>query len=72
MSDINKHNNKETWAVLRQIMNKNKQSVKLPKTFIVNGIEISNAKRIAEELNTFYEIGTKISNSIPETIQIFF
>ena len=35
-------------------MNKSKQSVKLPKTFIVNGIEMSNSKRIAEELNTFF------------------
>ena len=72
MLDIHKYNIKETWAVLRQVMNKNKQSVKLPKTFIVNGIEMSNSKRIAEELNTFFlEIGTKISNSIPETNQIF-
>ena len=45
MLDIHKHNIKETWAVLRQVM---KQSVKLPKTFIVNGIEMSNSKRIAE------------------------
>ena len=54
MLDIHKHNIKETWAVLRQVLNKNKQSVKLPKTFIVNGIEMSNSKRIAEELNTFF------------------
>ena len=54
MLDIHKHNIKEMWAVLRQVMNKNKQSVKLPKTFIVNGIEMSNSKRIAEELNTFF------------------
>ncbi len=54
MLDIHKHNIKETWAVLRQVMNKNKQSVKLPKTFIVNGIEMSNSKQIAEELNTFF------------------
>ena len=54
MLDIHKHNSKETWAVLRQVMNQNKQSVKLPKTFIVNGIEMSNSKRIAEELNTFF------------------
>ena len=55
MLDIHKHNIKETRAVLRQgLMNKNKQSVKLPKTFIVNRIEMSNSKRIlAEELNTF-------------------
>ena len=73
MLDIHMHNIEETWAVLRQVMNKNKQSVKLPKTFIVNGIEMSNSKRIAEELNTFFsEIGTKISNSIPETNQISF
>ena len=72
MLDLHKHNIKETWAVLRQVMNKSKQSVKLPKTFIVNGIEMSNSKRIAEELNTFFsEIGTKVSNSIPETNQIF-
>ena len=31
MLDIHKHSIKETWAVLRQVMNKNKQSVKLPK-----------------------------------------
>ena len=31
MLDIHKHNIKERWAVLRQVMNKNKQSVKLPK-----------------------------------------
>ena len=48
MLDIHKHNIKLTWAVLRQVMNKNKQSVKLPKTFIVNGIEMSNSERIAE------------------------
>ena len=33
---------------------------------------MSNSKRIAEELNTFFsEIGTKVSNYIPETNQIF-
>ena len=33
---------------------------------------MSNSKRIAEELNTFFsEIGTKTSNSIPETTQNF-
>ena len=54
MLDIHKHSIKETWAVLRQVMNKNKQSVKLPNVFIVNGVEMSNSKRIAEELNTFF------------------
>ena len=48
MLDLHKHNIKETWAVLRKLMNKSKQSVKLPNTFIVNGIEMSNSKRIAE------------------------
>ena len=72
MLDIHKHSIKETWAVLRQVMNKNKQSVKLPSVFIVNGVEMSNSKRIAEELNTFFsEIGTKTSNSISETTQNF-
>ena len=70
MLDIHKHSIKETWSVLRQVMYKNKQSVKLPNVFIVNGVEMSNSKRIAEELNTFFsEIGTKTSNSIPETTQ---
>ena len=54
MLDIHKHSIKETWAVLRQVMNKNKQSVKLSNVFIVNGVEMSNSKRIAEELNTFF------------------
>ena len=44
-------------------MNKNKQSVKLPNVFIVNGVEMSNSKRIAEELHTFFsEIGTKTTD----------
>ena len=70
---LHKHNIKETMDVLRQVMNKSKQSVKHPKTFIVNGIELSNSKRIAEELNTFLFLRSvpKISNSIPETNQIF-
>ena len=53
-------------------MNKINKSLKLTKSFIVHGIEMSNSKRIAEELNLKKsDIGTKISNSIPETNEMF-
>ena len=54
MLDIHKHNIKETWAVLRQVMNKNKHSVKLSNNFYCKWDWNVNSKRIAEEINTFF------------------
>ena len=39
---------------------------KLPHTFIINGVEISNSEHIGEEFNNYFVgIGQSLSNSIP-------
>ena len=66
MLDQRKHSIKETWAVLRQVIHKQKESFKLPETYIINGQEISNSYRIAEEFNKlFIGIGKSVDDSMP-------
>ena len=61
-----KYNIKSTWNVLRQAINKQKHVRKLPHTFIINGVEISNSEHIGEEFNNYFVgIGQSLSNSIP-------
>ena len=61
-----KNNIKSTWNVLRQAINKQKHLRKLPHTFIINGVEISNSGHIGEEFNNYFVgIGQSLSNSIP-------
>ena len=46
--------------------------MRLPWSFCMNGKDISNPKYIAEEFNNFFVgIGTKLSNSIPQTNTLF-
>ena len=39
MQKVRKHSIKETWAILRQAMHKQKELSKFPETFIINGHE---------------------------------
>ena len=72
MLDQRKHSIKETWAVLRQVIHKQKESFKLPETYIVNGQETSNSYRIAEEFHKcFIGIGKSVGESVPPLIDPF-
>ena len=72
MLEIRKHSIKETWAILRQAMHKQKELSKFPETFIINGHEETHMKHIAEEFNICYvRIGATINDSIGVTVKQF-
>ena len=49
-----KHNIKETWKILNQLIHKSKQRNSLPSTFNVNDKTISHPAEIANEFNIFF------------------
>ena len=51
MLETRKHDTKETWAILRKAIHKQKECSKFPEAFIINGHEENNMTQIAEEFN---------------------
>ena len=63
-----KTDSKQTWSILRQIINKSKKSNSLPSTFVIDNNKISNPQVIAEEFNTFFsKIGQSVSDNVPNS-----
>ena len=72
MLEVRKHSIKETWAILRQAMHKQKELFQFPETFIINGHEETHMKHITEEFNNFFVgISTTISDSIDVPVKQF-
>ena len=72
MLHMYRNNIKKTWIILREALCKHKMHASLPRSFCMNRKDISNPKHIAEEFNNFFaEIGTKLSNSIPQANLLF-
>ena len=63
-----KTDSKQTWSILRQIINKSKKSNSLPSTFVIDNNKISNPQVIAEEFNNFFsKIGQSVSDNVPNS-----
>ena len=65
--DMNKSNLRNSWRILKEVINKKKRSTVSSK-FIVNNYVITDKKSVANGFNTFFtNIGTTLANKIPST-----
>ena len=63
--DINKHNLKKTWQILKDIINKRRKNT-CSDTFSVNGKETKDAQTIANGFNKYFvNVGSNLSKQIP-------
>ena len=61
-----KNNTKETWKIIKSLLNKNSQKSYYPSEFKNNGSTISGNKNIAEYFNQFFvNIGPSLVRTIP-------
>ena len=66
--DINKHDIKQTWSVLKPLISNGTKMASLPTQFIVNGTTISDPQLIANKFNTFFaNIGLTTSEGVPSS-----
>ena len=65
--DMNKSNLRNSWRILKEVINKKKGSTVSSK-FIVNNSAITDKKSVANGFNTFFtNIGPTLANNIPST-----
>ena len=65
--DMNKSNLRNSWRILKEVINKKKRSTVSSK-FIVNNSVITDKKSVANGFNTFFtNIGPTLANNIPST-----
>ena len=65
----NKHNLKQTWSIIKSIINKNKAKPS-PKEILVNNKLISDPISIADNFNKYFaHIGYNLSKGIPSTAE---
>ena len=65
MFDKFKTNTRKTWDTIKELINKNRKQHDFPKSFNVNGILITDKKKIANEFNEFFaNIGSKLAETI--------
>ena len=64
---MNKSNLRNSWRILKEVINKKKRSTVSSK-FIVNNSVITDKKSVANGFNTFFtNIGPTLANNIPST-----
>ena len=64
----NRHNIKQTWDTITDILNKSKIHKEFPKLFTINGKNITNPSEIAENFNNFFiNIGPSLATKIDTT-----
>ena len=63
------NNVKKTWDVIKEVIGSTKSSSHtFPKRLIVNNVEISDKKQIAEHLNKYFvNVGPNLATSIPRS-----
>ena len=62
---LHRNNLRKSWALIKQVINKNKQR-QLSKQFKYNNHVIDDAKAIAEQFNNFFvNIGSRLASKIP-------
>ena len=65
--DMNKSNLRNSWGILKEVINKKKRSTVSSK-FIVNNSVITDKKSVANGFNTFFtNIGPTLAKNIPST-----
>jgi hypothetical protein len=63
----NKSNCKKTWNILNEIINKRKQTSKLPSTFIINNADCSDPISIANIFSKYFStLGSNLPSKIPQ------
>ena len=63
----NKSNCKKTWNILNEIINKRKQTSKLPSTFIINNVDCSDPISIANNFSKYFStLGSNLASKIPQ------
>ena len=64
--DDNKDNVKNTWTILKSLINKENDKSTFPQAFFIDNNYTSNKKNIADGFNTFYStIGMETQQSVP-------
>ena len=64
---VNKNNLKKTWGIMKNVINKKKQSLK-PDYFLHNSNKITDKKEIATRFNDFFiNIGNSLASKIPSS-----
>ena len=65
--EINKHNMKKTWTILKKAIGKQSNKKNFPQSFQVGQKKISNPKEIADSFNNFFsKIGKTTSENVPK------
>ena len=65
--EINKHNMKKTWTILKKAIGKQSNKKNFPQSFQVGQKKISNPKEIADSFNNFFsKIGKATSENVPK------
>jgi hypothetical protein len=67
MLDMNKHNMKKTWQILKKAIGKQSDKSSFPQSFKIDNENISNKMQIAESFNTYFaNIGASTSQNVPK------
>jgi len=62
----NRNNIKQTWSILRQVINKQQTDRNMSASFNINGNETSDPLQISEGFNAFFaQIGQNIQDNVP-------
>ena len=63
--DLFKSDARKTWGIIREILNKTKQSTEFPNSFLVNDKLITDKRSIADQFNKYFtDIGPKLASEI--------
>jgi len=63
--DINKHDIKKTWMIINGLMNKNKNSSRLPSEFVNNNLIVTGDSNIANSFNDFFvNVGPNLAKKV--------
>ena len=64
---------KQTWNIIKDIINKSKDKNDIPQYFLVNNIKVSDHKLIATEFNRYFvDIGPKLASKINPPVNLSF
>ena len=65
--ELNKGNTKETWSIIKEVINKKTVNVAVPNVFYRNESTFKGEQNVANGFNDFFaNIGTELASKIPE------
>ena len=66
--NVAQNNIKQTWKLINDITGRSEAASKLPSTFYVNGVPVSNGKCVSNGFNEFFaNVGANLSSSIKKS-----